>query len=513
MSQKITLNVPLNRVEGDLEVRAEVEDGVVTNAWCSGTMYRGIENALIGRGALDGLVITPRICGICSTGHLIAAARALEMIAQVEPPPDALRARNVALMVEHVQSDVRQSFLTFSADFAVPAYRNRPMFEEAVRRYEPFKGDTAIEVIRETKHLIEIIAILGGQWPHSSFVVPGGIVSIPTVADLLQCQLLLRQFRHWYERRVLGCAIERWLDVRNAGELDAWLEEREAHYTSDLGFFIRFAQAIGLDKVGRGHGAFLSYGSFDLPAETRAGAPTAGARLIPAGFARGLQVHAFDQSKVAEHVAHSWYVDYDGGRHPFDGETQPWGPGVPQQKYSWGKAPRYDGLAAETGPLAEMIIAGNPLYIGLISRGGPSAFVRQLARLTRPCTLIPAMEKWLGEASKGGKYYASPGEIIDGEGFGLMEVTRGALGHWVRVQDGTIRHYQIITPTAWNASPRDRNGVRGPMEEALVGACISDVSNPVELGHIVRSFDPCLVCTVHTVRRGQTLGNVAVGAP
>src|SRR5512136_1740779 len=105
-------------------------------------MYRGIENSLIGRGALDGLVITPRICGICSTGHLIAAARALDMIARVAPPPHAVRVRNVALMVEHVQSDLRQSFLTFAADFVNPGHRDQALFEEAVRRYEPFRGET-----------------------------------------------------------------------------------------------------------------------------------------------------------------------------------------------------------------------------------------------------------------------------------------------------------------------------------------------------------------------------------
>ena len=273
MSQRMTINVPLNRVEGDLEIRAEIEDGMVTNAWSSGSMYRGFENLLIGRGALDGLVITPRVCGICTTSHLLAAVRALDMIAQVAPPPNALRIRNVTLMTEHLQSDIRHAFLMFAADFANPAYQNQALFADAVGRYAPFRGKTVIEVIRETKRLIEVIAILGGQWPHSSFMVPGGVTSIPSVADLLQCQLLLKQFRQWYEHRILGCTIERWLEVQSGAELDAWLEECDAHKSSDLGFFIQFARAIGLDRVGRGPGAFISFGSLDLPEDTKVRVP------------------------------------------------------------------------------------------------------------------------------------------------------------------------------------------------------------------------------------------------
>ena len=110
MAKKVTINVPLNRVEGDLEVRVELEDGRVTNAWSSGSMYRGFEQIMLGRGALDGLVITPRVCGICGTSHLTSASRALDMIAGVTPPPNAVRIRNLALMAEHLQNDMRHAF-------------------------------------------------------------------------------------------------------------------------------------------------------------------------------------------------------------------------------------------------------------------------------------------------------------------------------------------------------------------------------------------------------------------
>ncbi|MBI4860259.1 MAG: nickel-dependent hydrogenase large subunit [Candidatus Riflebacteria bacterium] len=511
MSQRVTIEVPVNRVEGDLEIRVELEGGVVSNAWCSGTMYRGFERILVGRGAMDGLVVTPRVCGICSTAHLMAASRALDMIVHAEPPPDATRMRNVTLMTEHIQSDMRHAFLMFAVDFVNPIYKARPLFAEAVRRYEPFKGQTVLEVIRETKKVLEIVAIIGGQWPHSSYMVPGGIVSVPGRGDLRQCRLLLKQYRDWYERRVLGCSLSRWLDVRRASDLDVWLEESDAHRESELGFFIRFAREIGLDGIGKGHGNFVSYGSFELPEGTQVRGPRRDGLLVPAGFAQGTRVRPFDQMKIVEHTDYSWYKPSEGGKHPEEGETEPYATGHEGKRYSWAKAPRYEGAPAETGPLAEMIVAGSPLFADLVNRGGSSVLVRELARLTRPCELIPAMEMWLTEAVGDGTYYKAPTEIATGEGYGLTEAARGALGHWVRIRNGFIEHYQIITPTAWHASPRDASGVRGTTEEALVGTAVADPANPVELGHVVRSFDHCLVCTVHTIRRGRELGRITVG--
>ncbi len=508
MSRKMTIGVPLNRVEGDLEIRVEIDEGIVTDAWSSGIMYRGFENMLAGRGALDGLVITPRICGICTTAHLTAASRALDAIAGVQPPPDAVRIRNLALMTEHAQSDVRHGFLTFAADFTNPVYKDCPLFEEAVRRYKPLKGETVLEVIKQTAKIIEIMAILGGQWPHSSYMIPGGIASVPSVGDLLQCRHLLAEYRNWYEKRILGCPLGRWLEVQSGSDLDQWLQENESHRESDLGFYIRFARQNGFERIGRGHGNFVSFGSLDLPQDTKVDSRGDGDRLVPAGFARGTEVSQFEQSGVAEHVACSWFADYEGGRHPFDGETRPYATGREGKKYSWAKAPRYRDLPAETGPLAEMIVAGNPLFTDLVGRDGPSVFTRELARLVRQTELIPAMEAWLSETTGGGTFYALPEEIVEGEGFGLTQASRGALGHWVKIADRKIEHYQVITPTAWNASPRDSDGVRGPWEEALIGTEVRDRSNPVELGHVVRSFDACLVCSVHAVTRSGIPGDI-----
>ena len=505
MTRTQILNIPLNRVEGDLEIRVEVRGGVVTDAWSTGTMYRGFENILVGRAALDGLVITPRICGICTTAHLSAAARALDQISGANVPDNGHRMRNIAQMVEQIQSDVRHAFLLFAPDFANPAYASHPLFSEAVARYTPFQGSLARQTIQETKRVLEIVAILGGQWPHSSFMAPGGVISRPGIDGLLQCLTLLSSYRRWYEESVLGCSLEKWNAVRSLADLEIWLEENQSQRNSQVGFLLRFGRVIGLDRVGIGSKNFLSFGALDMPANT-AVQPLSGQGnlFVPAGFARGVQVEPFDQQLITEHTAYSWFEGQEGGLHPFEGATRPYASGREGKRYTWAKAPRYHEQPAEVGPLAEMVMSRNPLFVDLLRRQGPSVLTRQLARLVRPTTLLPAMHTWLREIlAEPGMYYNDPGPIEQGEGFGLVGASRGALGHWVKISDGQITHYQIITPTAWNGSPRDSDGVRGPWEEALLGLPIRDLDNPVEIGHIIRSFDACLVCTVHQVEPGR----------
>ena len=497
------LNIPLNRVEGDLTLDLEIEDGVVTNAWSAGLMYRGFENLLVGRAALDGLVITPRICGICSTAHLMAAACALDMASGASVPDHARRIRNLALMAELLQSDIRQAFLLFAADLAQEYYQDQPWHAEAVRRYAPLRGQTVIETIRESKKILEVIAIFGGQWPHSSFMVPGGVISQPAGGALMDCLFLVQGYRRWYEQCVLGCRLERWNEVGSAQDLAAWLVESPAHGASEVGFFLQVGKQLDWDRLGRGRENFLSVGSLDLPAETSVRSLAAGsAQLIPAGFVSAGRLEAFDQQAIREHSAYSWFKGPQNGLHPFEGLTQPYATGQEDRRYSWAKAPRYRDLPAETGPLAERIVSADPLFTSLLREQGASVLVRQLARLARPALLLPVMETWLNELIRQkGLHYREAPKIINGEGFGLIEATRGALGHWVKIKDEKIASYQIITPTAWNGSPRDAFDARGPWEEALIGAPLRDPENPLEVGHIVRSFDPCLVCTVHTYDR------------
>ncbi len=506
------INIPLNRAEGDLEIRVEVEDGIVTEAWSSGTMFRGFEEMMHGRGALDGLVITPRVCGICSITHLTAAAEALDAIAGITPPDNARRLRNLSLMVETIQSDIRQAILMFMVDFANPeAYQDHPLGKEACLRYNPLEGRVAIEVIRETKRLLQMVAIIGGQWPHTSFMVPGGVTSIPEIAKILQCRMILERFCNWYERTILGCTIERWQEIQSTSDLDTWLDESPFHNESEVGFFLRFARQADLNSFGKGPNRFLSYGNYTLPAETVVKGTNG--RLLQAGFAEGNSVAPFDADKITEDTSHSWFEQKDKAPHPFEGATKPYASGQSGKLYSWVKAPRYESKVVETGPLAEMIIDGKPLFQNMIEKDGPNVLTRELARLVRPAYLLESMTLWLNELldRREDDFYHTVKSIPDGQGAGMIQAARGALGHWVKVRDEKISHYQIITPTSWNGSPRDEYGARGAWEEALIDTPIKDLQNPVEAGHVVRSFDPCLVCAVHCLQKGSTKGSLNIG--
>ena len=500
-----TVQIPLNRVEGDLEVKVTIDNGVVTDAWMIGSMYRGIEKMMAGRAALDGLVITPRVCGICSTSHLLAAARALENISDSAISYNGRLVRHLVLGAEKLQNDVRHVTLMFAADLANKRYKSKSLFEEAVRRYQPYSGKSVIEVIQASKKIPEIIAILGGQWPHSSFIVPGGITSGPSGADIRQCRMILGEFCRWYETLVLGCPIEEWLQIKNSKQLDRWLEH-ENHANSDLGFLIRCGKEYGLDRLGVGHDAYLAVPEHGLPGITTGGA-------VIGGVAVNGKVQEFSQKEVSEQIRYSYYLNTGQGGHPMDTSTRPAAPDD-SNKYSWCKAPRYDGHSVETGPLAELLINDNPLFNDLVNQGGgSSALIREVARLTRPARLIPLMEEWFNDIDRSVPFYRSPGEFIEGEGFGLVQAPRGFLGHWIQISDGTIEHYQIISPTTWNASPRDDQDVRGPIEEALIGTPVQDVKNPVEVGHVVRSFDLCMVCSVHAVSKtGNTFSKIQFGA-
>lgn len=403
-------------------------------------------------------------------------------------------------MTEMLQNDFRHAFLLFMPDFTDPAYREEPLYADMVKRYTPLKGTSVRQSIDETRKILEIIAILGGQWPHSSFMVPGGVVSMPSNNELNRCLYLLNNFKHWYERQVLGCGLERWNDVQTKADLLSWLKESESHLKSDLGYYIRFATRVGLHRIGRGHGNFISFGmpgvgpTLEEQTMERPNSITAG------GFYTDSRLYPLDQEKITEDISHSWFAGSGTSQHPYQGLSLPYATGSEDLRYSWAKAPRYEGLPAETGPLSEMIISSNPLINDFFSLDGPSAFLRELARLVRAAVAIPIVEHCIEMAmSKQGKFYKDHGEIENALGHGLVEAPRGALGHWVNIKDNKISSYQIITPTAWNASPRDANDVKGPCEEALIGTILKNPENPLEIHHIVRSFDPCLVCTVHTI--------------
>jgi Ni,Fe-hydrogenase I large subunit len=505
MSKRI-IQIELNRVEGDLDFQLELDGNKIVDARCIGSMYRGFEQILISRKPKDSLVITPRICGICGTAQLTAAVQALENLAGISVPPAAVRIRNLCLMAETVQSDLRQSFLFFTADFCHPKYDQRPFYQNARSAFLPFKGSVHRGALEHSRHLVEIIALFGGQWPHSSYMLPGGVTTPASNRHIIDSLSILNKVTRWFEQNIIGADLDSWLALASADEFFNWLSTKDSHANSAIGLFTRISRDIGLHRVGFGTPHMLSYGAFDDPADVNPQRK----RLFRAGFFNGDtgNIEPFEQAEITEHVRYSWFQPYTGGLHPFQGRTIPdYQPH--SDRYTWCKAPRYQDKVVQTGPLADALIDGEPMIGSLYRLEGGSAWLRQLARLRRTARLLHKMRETLHElaAQPNAPHMIPPAhqDIPDGEGFGLVTAARGALGHWLQVTDGVISRYQVITPTAWNASPKDSEGRHGHWESSLLGLTVDDPDDPVEIGHIIRSHDPCLVCTVHLLDTGKRI--------
>jgi hydrogenase large subunit len=499
-----TLQLDMNRVEGDLRFELELEGGQVAEARCVGKLYRGFEQIMLGRHPKDALVITPRICGICGTAHLYAAVLALEQIATLPVPPNATRVRNLCLMAETAQNDLRQSFLFFAPDFCHARYAAFDWHATACAQFQPFHGKLFLEALEHSRQIVKLVAIFGGQWPHSSYMLPGGVTAEVNAKRVLDCKAILSRVTRWFEASVLGCGLEEWLALEHADALFAKLETEPAARGA-LALLTRLSHSTGLHGQAKGVPCLLSYGAYLQP-EIESVADYA----LQAGFLDGDSsvIQPFEQAHIAEHVRHSWYQPYEGGKHPFQGQTIPHYQPT-SDRYSWAKAPRYQGKAVQTGPLAELLIGGEKLVQALYAQEGGGSWLRQFARLRRTARLLDGMRQILAElaAHLGEAHYLPPPshELPDGEGYGLVSAARGGLGHWVRVENNAVSQYQIIPPTAWNASPKDASGQRGHWEQSLLGLAVADPGDPIEIQHAIRSHDPCLVCTVHLLGAGKTL--------
>jgi uptake hydrogenase large subunit len=507
---------PLGRVEGDLDLLVTLDKGgTVTKAWTEASMFRGFEMILKGKDPQAGLIVTPRICGICGGSHLYKACYALDVAWKTHVPPEATRVRNIAQACETLQSVPRWFYALFAIDLVNKKYALIPEYDEVVRRFAPFVGTSYEKGVTLSGRPVEIYAIFGGQWPHSSFMIPGGVMCAPTLSDVTRSIAILDAWRkEWMEETFLGCTVERWLENKSWDDVLAWCDENPKQHDSDLALYIRFSLAAGLDKIGAGYGNYLAMGTYLNP--ERYEHPTIegrnGALNLRSGiFAEG-QDHEFDQALVREDHTHSFF-EGSASLHPWEGRTEPVDPesGKRDGKYTWAKAPRYEvpnlgAIPLEAGPLARQVVAGkpgedwqdvDPLLRNIVGAIGPSVFVRAFARLHETMKLAVSVRTWLDELDLHGSFYTKPVELADGKGFGATEAARGALADWIVLKDGKIENYQVVTPTAWNIGPRDSQEANGPMEQAFTGTHIPDVSDPVELGQIARSFDSCLVCTVH----------------
>ncbi len=493
-----TINIsPVTRVEGHLEFGADVEDGKVKDARSTGAEFRGFELMLRGRDPTDALIFVQRICGVCPTSHMTSAVDALEDALGTGVPPNAQLVRNLMLALENTYSHAAHFYVLFGPDLVNKKYSEHEAYKELVKRFTALAGSSYAKAVLAKRLLNEAYAIFGGQFPHSNAFVPGGVTCTPNVSDIVRVAGIWMEVKDLVEQMVLGCSAERWLENKSLADVQKWLEEDKLHANSDLGLFIKVGQDLGLHKVGAGPNRFLSYGVFRQ---------ADGKHWLKSGFYDEGKFKKLDQTKIAEHVKHSWFEDYEGGKYPGEGETSPHYVSM-GKKYSFLKAPRYDGEVAQVGPLARQINDKDPLALDLADKLGSSVFVRMLARLHEAVRMLAQMRVWLNEIDPAKPFYEKPSlEKPAGTlGIGLTEAGRGALGHWVNYEGGKIKNYQVITPTAWNASPRDYNDNPGAIEQAVIGTPVSDVNNPVEVFHVIRSFDPCLSCATHIISGNKRL--------
>ncbi|MBN1298974.1 MAG: nickel-dependent hydrogenase large subunit [Actinobacteria bacterium] len=503
--QLITVD-PLTRIEGHLKIKVEIENGVVTNAYSSGDMFRGWEIILKGRNPLDAPPITQRICGVCPIPHGVSSVLALDDAFGIKPASNGRIIRNLLLGAEFVHSHLLHFYHLCALDYVdITAILQYSGLDPGLNKIKdwvkadieaglpgagaPFlpryKGDyiedteTNIQAIasyvkalniRRKSH--EMLAIIGGKIPHCQTLFPGGAATILSLDRLIAFKSRLSEIRTFIDSTYIP-------DVLAIASL----------YPD---YF----------RIGRGAGNFLSYGGFPVDDQ--------GNNYYTSGVYIDGKLMDFDRNKISEYVKYSKYSS-GSGLHPSEGDT------IPDAKkpdaYSWIKAPRYDNKVLEVGPLARAMITylkGNDsdfkalLDSALSALGAKpqdliSTMGRHAARALELKLLTAKMDQWIDQIDLSAPVHTKHDIPRIAEGAGLTEAARGSLGHWVSLDNWKIRNYQAVVPTTWNAGPRDDYGNMGPYEQALMGAPVADPDNPIELGRIIRSFDPCLACAVHVM--------------
>jgi len=561
---------PITRIEGHLRIEVEADEGRINNAWASATQFRGIEQVMVGRDPRDAWAFTQRICGVCTVVHAVASCRAVEDALDIRIPPNANLIRNLIHGMQFVQDHVIHFYHLHALDWVdvVSALSASPDGTAAIaRQISPWPNNSAtyfkevqdrlskfvsggqlgiftngywghpayklppevnllavahyLEALDWQRDVIRLHTVFGGKNPHPNFLV-GGMASAINLDDTATINT------------------ERLTDIHDMiRRAQRFVEEV---YWPDLvaiaGFYKEWA------SIGGGLRDYLACGEF----------PESDIRdleslYLPQGVIldRDLStVHPYDPELVKEYISSSWYEYAEGdqqGLHPYAGETKarytgpptPWTYLQGEQKYSWMKSPRYDGRAVEVGPLARMLVAyasgheGVREIVGEVLgrlNVGPGALFstlgRTAARGMETVLLSRRMSVWydqLVERIRSGDTATFAKERWDpstwpssAQGYGFLDAPRGALGHWIQIEDGRIARYQCVVPSTWNASPRDPQGQMGAYEASLTdNHPLLRPEQPLEILRTIHSFDPCIACGVHVLdTEGRVLTEVKV---
>lgn len=567
MTKKHLVVDPITRIEGHLRIEAIIdENNVITDAYSSSTMFRGIEEILKGRDPRDCGLLAMRICGVCTGTHYQRSIEAVENAFSVTIPKNARLVRNLIQGALYLHDHVVHFYHLHALDWvditkALEADPKATVAEaqkwaglsgqrawnasedvyiqvkERVQKYikqgrlgifgnaywgsEGFKLTPEqnliglshyLDALELQRDLAKMMAIFGGKNPHPQSFVVGGVTCVQDIknpARIAEFKQLLKRGRKFIKEAYLP-------DVYMAGTM--YGEE-------------------ALNGTGGGLGNYMSYGGFnldDLPFYKSK-------KLFPAGIVKNKdlsKVYEVDEAKITEDVTHAWYKG-NTNLHPFDGVTEPNYTGFgkkenniayldTQNKYSWIKSPLYNDERMEVGPLARMIVgfASNDELIKkyvtnfLTNANLPATVLfstvgRTAARAIESELMADVMMDWVDELALN----AANGDLStwtefdfnkvakDAKGIGLEEAPRGALGHWVKIKDGKVVNYQTVVPSTWNAAPRDYKGRMGAYEAALIGTKVANVEQPLEILRTIHSFDPCIACAVHLIdTNGKELG-------
>jgi [NiFe] hydrogenase large subunit len=522
--RRITLD-PVTRIEGHLRIETETVKGKVTNAWSTGTLFRGVEIILKDRNPEDAWLFTQRLCGVCTYVHGSASVRCVEDALGINIPDNARIIRNLLMGVQYLHDHIVHFYHLHALDWVdiVSALSADPAATEALA--ESISPDAKYIDFAAAQSRLQSFVNSGqlgpfnnGYWGHPAYILSAeeNLLLTAHYLEALHQQAQTARMHaifgaknpHLQSLQVGGVTCKYDLTTARIAEFRSLLNDTRAFIDT---FYIPDVLLIArryTDWVNTGAtGNFLACGEFPKNQNEPA------SLYFPQGVIFNMgDVEALDESEIMEHVAHSWYEGSDS-LHPSQGETRPGYTGLDtNDRYSWLKAPRYLGNAMEVGPLARILVAyksgqadvkeavDNLLgSLGLSLSDMNSTLGRTAARALETQVIAWAMEDWLNQLNTNGDTFQPWNMPETASGWGLNEAPRGALGHWIQIQNKKIGNYQLVVPSTWNFGPRCSQNKPGPAESALVGTSVVDPERPVEILRTVHSFDPCIACAVHVI--------------
>jgi len=556
MTEKKRISIdPITRIEGHLRIDCEIENGVVTNAWSSGTMWRGMENIVKGSDPRDAWMIMQRICGVCTTVHAIMSVRAVEDALGAKVPVNAQYIRNMILSA-HSMHDHIVHFYQLSAmdwvDITAALNADPDKAAEMLKGVSTWGLNSANEfrnVQNKIKSLVEsgqLGIFANGYFGHSAMKLPPevNLIAVAHYLQALECQrdcnrivaLLGGKTPHIQNLAIGGVANPINLDSQSVLNLERLMFVKSC--IDRLNDFV--TQVYRIDaaiiaayypewlNLGKTSGNYLSVPEYPIDGDNSK-------FVLTGGYIENFDISTFrliTQQKdefvvkgIKESGKHAWYED-DEPLEPWAGLTRPKYTGWQDEgKYSWVKAPSFYGKVVEVGPLAYLMcnlanqnkdtlhhfnhikglyekLSGNTLSVDHLH----STLGRIIARTVHCCVLNNILEQqWkllvdnIGTGDTVAYLKTDIPQTGEFKGVGFGEVPRGMLSHWVVVKNGKIENYQAVVPSTWNAGPRNQNDEMGPYELSIIGTPVADPTKPLEVVRTIHSFDPCMSCAVHVV--------------